>query len=70
VSSLDDMMYAMAFVAEFNRLHSLGVHAQFRLDYADVGERVERWERWCADLAIDTAKSMVQIHRKAKRSHK
>ncbi len=52
---LEDALYAAAFVAEFDRLHALGVDDNFRRRVGKKGfsisEAVAAWEAWCADQA-------------------
>jgi hypothetical protein len=59
-----DALYAAAFVAEFNRLHDAGLHAHF-CDHP--GDKVKAWEAWCADTALDIARSTLKLHNQAVR---
>jgi hypothetical protein len=66
-NEIERLIYAAAYAAEFNRLHDLGVHAEFRR-LAAVGEIrhedvVRLWEENCADCAIDHAEALVRLHR-------
>lgn len=69
-TDIERQIYTAAYVAEFNRLHNLGVHRQFDLDYPDVSERVTAWELWCAESAIDSGESLVSLHRKGMRARR
>lgn len=71
-SEIERQIYAAAFVAEFNRLHELGVHASFRADVAagriSSVDVVMLWEESCAENATHAAESAVLLHRKGIRS--
>ena len=66
MSAISDAIYAAAFVTEFNRLHSAGVHAMFREEggphyVADTRARVKAWERWCVKTAHATAEDLLAL---------
>lgn len=65
-NALERSIFASAYVSRFDDLHAAGVHAQFRKDYANVTVRVAKWEAWCADCALDEARMILQLYRKAR----
>lgn len=66
MSETERAIYAAAYVAEFNRLHSAGVHPHFRESHEDTSERVNAWELWCAECGIESAQALIDLHRKTK----
>lgn len=69
--AIERSIYAAAYVAEFNRLHDMGVHAEFRrrVEIGTLKQEhiVREWEAWCADSAVDEAQALVSLYRQAQR---
>lgn len=63
--ALERAIYAAAYALRLGDLLNAGYPPAWRYADDQLGSRIEEWERWCADLALQHAEFAVASYREA-----